>query len=485
MKLNKASWALLGLLFFYACGFESFEIASVEDFESVTAVDEEDRLIIENPWTKVSEQPISTFSIDADGASYSYTRQFLQNNQAIPASAIRTEELINYFNFDYPDSDEHPISLNGEISTCPWAEGHQLLRIGIKGENIPEEELPPSNFVFLIDVSGSMSGSSKLGLLKEAFKSFVNEILDEEDKISIVTYAGKSKTLLNPTPGSFKNRINNAIDKLKTGGGTNGEGGIIRAYELAQEAFIPGGNNRVILGTDGDFNIGVSSQEELVDLIEEKRELGIFLTTIGVGTGNFKDVQLEQIANNGNGTYEYLDNLEQAKKVFIYEYNKFYTVAKDVKVQIEFNPELIAQYRLIGYENRLLATEDFEDDKKDAGEIGSNQTITALYELIPSSKSLGRGQAITIDFRYKEPDSDQSTAIDHSVSAIASPFLQASENMRFATSVAGYGLLLRDSEYKGSLSYDDVLHWAEDAKSFDPHGFREEFIQLVYLAKNQ
>ena len=436
----------------------------------------------ENPWVDVLETPVSTFSIDADGASYSNARRFLRNDKLPPKAAIRTEELINYLTYNSPENSTHPISLNGEIATCPWRPGHKLLRIGLRGKDIPESLLPPSNFVFLIDVSGSMSSPDKLELLKESFKIFVDYI-DEKDYVSIVTYSGNAGVVLPPTPGSQKVIIKTAINSLGSGGSTAGAQGIITAYDLAQENFIPGGNNRVIMGTDGDFNVGISSQDELVELIEEKRDLGIFLTILGVGTGNLQDGKMEQIANNGNGNYEYIDNLDQAKKVFVYEFNKFYTVAKDVKIQIEFNSHMIKKYRLIGYENRLLEEPDFEDDTKDAGEIGSNQTITALYELEPTGL-LSVLPSVTVDFRYKHPDADDSIPIFLEIMDEFKPFHQSSENMRFATAVTGYGLLLGESSYSGDLSYEDILNWAQGAMTFDPHGFREEFIELVNIAKN-
>jgi Ca-activated chloride channel family protein len=322
--------------------------------------------IIENPFILTEEEAISTFSIDADGGSYANTRRFLNSNQLPPADAIRTEELVNYFDYDYPSMvNGHPIALNGEISSCPWAEGHRLIRIGIRGQEIPAAELPASNIVLLIDVSGSMKSADKLELLKAALNLFVDE-MDAQDRIAIVTYAGNAGLVLESTPGDEKTTIKNAINSLGAGGSTAGAEGIITAYEIAQANFVEGGNNRIIVGTDGDFNVGPASQEEIVALIESKRDLGIFLTVVGFGTGNYNDALLEQLANNGNGTYEYIDQLEQAKKVFIYEYGKFYTVAKDVKVQVQFNPNLVHSYRLIGYENRLLDTEDFEDDEKDA-----------------------------------------------------------------------------------------------------------------------
>ncbi len=438
----------------------------------------------ENPFVNTFDEPVSTFSIDADGASYSNVRRFLSYNQLPPRDAIRTEEFINYFNYDYPEpTDGHPISLNGEISDCPWTSGNKLVRIGLKGETIPKQALPATNFVFLIDVSGSMRAENKLDLLKESFVMFT-DYLSEEDRVAIVTYSGQAGVVLPSTSGTDKNTIKEAINSLGAGGSTAGAQGIITAYEIAQANFIKGGNNRVILGSDGDFNVGISSQDELVELIEEKRESGIFLTILGVGTGNLQDGKMEQIANNGNGTYEYIDNLAQAKKIFVHEFGKFYTVAKDVKIQIKFDPSFIKAYRLIGYENRLLNEEDFEDDEKDAGEIGSGQTITALYELIPEPLPLKSGPSIFVDFRYKKPDEDTSQPLFLDIADELKSFQGASENTRFAATVAGYGMLLRDSPYKGELSWDDLIQWTEGAKTFDPFAYRTEFLQLVHKAKN-
>jgi len=438
---------------------------------------------VENPFVQTAEEPVSTFSIDADGASYSNVRRFLRNGQLPPKGAIRTEELINYFQFDYPEpTGGHPISLEGEMANCPWTPSHKLLRIGIKGRHIARENMPPANFVFLIDVSGSMSSDDKLGLLRNAFKLFT-DYLRPEDRIAIVTYAGSAGVVLPSTPGDEKSKIKNAIDQLKSGGSTNGAGGILKAYEIAVENFIAGGNNRVILGTDGDFNVGISNQDALVALIEEKRESGVFLTTLGVGTGNYQDGKMEQLANNGNGTYEYIDDIEQAEKVFVHEFGKFYTVAKDVKIQLAFDPAVVKQYRLIGYENRLLNPEDFTDDTKDAGEIGANQTITALYELVMQPFVPLSVPALNIDFRYKNPDSGTSIPLSLDVQNASISFQNASENMRFAAAVAGYGMLLWESAYAGNLTYDGLITWANDAKTYDPHGWRNEFVQWVYKAK--
>lgn len=440
----------------------------------------------ENPFIEVATTPVSTFSIDADGASYSNTRRFIQqDNRLPPKAAVRTEELINYFNLDYPYTDNtHPINLNGEVSTCPWNTDNKLIRIGIKGKPIPAAELPPSNFVFLIDVSGSMNSEDKLGLLKTGFNNFVDG-LSAEDRVAIVTYAGSAGVVLSSTAGSNKSTIKSAINSLGAGGSTAGAQGIITAYTIAQENFIEGGNNRIIIGTDGDFNVGPSSQEELVSLIEEKRELGIYITVLGVGRGNLNDGALEQIANNGNGTYEYIDNLKQLEKVFVYEISKLYAVAKDVKVQVEFNPANVVSYRLIGYENRLLATEDFEDDTKDAGEIGANQNITALYEIVPNENPNYKSvPTFTVDFRYKEPDSEVSNPMELEIFDDGNSFSDATGFMKFTSSVAAFSMLITDSQYKGTANYNDLINWLNTTNISDPHGFKSEFKSLVQQAES-
>ena len=442
--------------------------------------------IVENPFIKTEEEPVSTFSIDADGAAYANVRRYLsQAKQLPPANAIRTEELINYFSLDYDFNESiHPISINGEVSTCPWADGHKLIRIGMKGRPLTNQEInAPANYVFLIDVSGSMSGDDRLELLKDGFKLLVDE-LPSQSRVAIVTYAGGAGVHLNSTSVTEKTKIKNKINKLSAGGSTAGAAGIEKAYEIAQENFIEDGNNRIIIGTDGGFNVGISNQDELVKLIESKRDAGVFLTVVGVGKGLYNEGMLEQIANNGNGTFEYIDNTEQLKKVFIYDKSKFFTVAKDVKVQVEFNKDVVEQYRLIGYENRVLDNEDFEDDTKDAGEIGADQNITALYEIIPKENiNFKTVPTFTIDFRYKLPDSDSSIPIEEEIFDKDTGFDYASEHTRFTASVAAFGLVLRDSEYKGTATYDDILKWSNNAISYDPHGFKQEFRDLVDIAK--
>lgn len=432
----------------------------------------------ENPFLKVSEFPQSTFSIDADGASYANMRRYVYLGQRPPKASVRTEEYVNYFTYNYPEPTAgENVSLSSEITVCPWNDEHHIMRLGIKGKTIPFSELPNSNYVFLIDVSGSMNSPDKLGILKTGFKQLVDE-LNSKDRVAIVVYAGQVGVLLPSTSASERKKIKAAIDKLGAGGSTAGAAGITTAYEIAQENFIKNGNNRVILGTDGDFNVGISSTDELVKLIEEKRESGIYLTVLGVGGGNLNDHMMEQIANKGNGNYEYIDNAAEIQKVFVHEKSKFYTVAKDSKIQITFNPTMVDSYRLIGYENRKLEDKDFDDDKKDAGEIGAGQTITALYELV-LKKTDAMAQYANFDFRYKLPNSDVSRPLSINITKTPVAFSSASESTRFAVGVAGFGLLMRESEYKGSLDLKMVQDIAGSAVTFDPYGYRKEFVELI------
>lgn len=436
----------------------------------------------ENSFISVNEQPISTFSVDADGASYANTRRFLNLGQNPPVAAVRIEEYLNYFTFDYeePTGSEN-VALSSEFSSCPWNENHHLLRVGIKGKTYPESELPDANYVFLIDVSGSMSAPEKLELLKTGFKKMVDEMHDT-DKLAIVTYAGSAGLLLESTYGDEKQRIKDAIDQLGAGGSTAGAEGIITAYEIAEDNFIVNGNNRIIIGTDGDFNVGPSSTEELIQLIEEKRESGIYLTVLGVGTGNLNESALEQIANNGNGNYEYIDNIEQLNKVFINEKGKFFAVATDSKIQITFKSYQVDMYRLIGYENRTLNEDDFDNDAVDAGEIGSGQTITALYEL-KMQGTFSQNTIADFDFRYKKPNQESSNELNFAINASNNSIFEASENQRFAAAVAGFGLLMKDSEFKGTTTKSMVLELLENATTFDTYGYKTEFKNLVQLSE--
>ena len=457
--------------------------------------------IYENPFLAVGQNPLSTFSIDVDTASYTNTRRFLNNNQLPPADAVRLEELINYFDYDYPQpTGPDPFSVVTELARAPWNPDHELLMVGIQGQELATEELPPNNLVFLLDVSGSMNNANKLPLLKNAMKLLVEQ-LDGGDRVSIVVYAGAAGLVLEPTPGDEADQILGAINALEAGGSTAGGAGIELAYNVAKENFLPNGNNRVILATDGDFNVGPSSDGELVRLIEDKRDDGIFLTVLGFGTGNYKDAKMEQLANKGNGNYAYLDSILEAKKALVTEMGgTLVTIANDVKLQIEFNPGAVKAYRLLGYENRLLNAEDFNDDQKDAGELGAGHSVTALYELIPADSDepvpgvdplqyqqtniLPSDDLLTLKLRYKQPDGDTSKLLQTSLErdAIAANRSNPSENLQFASAVAEFGLLLRDSQYKGDASYGSVLERARQAQGTDVHGYRSEFLTLVEQA---
>lgn len=475
-KLNLLIPCLL-LAFLISCskddGFNIGDIESLPDTYNEKYKDYE-----ENPFIKVADQSISTFSVDADGGSYANMRRFLYLGQTPPKASVRIEEYINYFTFDYkePASGEN-VSLESEISKCPWNSEHYLIRLGMKGMTIPISELPNSNYVLLIDVSGSMNSPDKLGILKTGFKTLIDNLRDQ-DRIAIVTYAGEAGVLLESTYGDEKDKIKSAIDKLGAGGSTAGAAGITTAYEIAQKNFIANGNNRIILGTDGDFNVGPSSTDDLVKLIEEKRESGIYLTVLGVGEGNLNDHMMEQIANKGNGNYEYVDNAKQIQKVFTQEISKFYTIAKDSKIQVTFNQNMVESYRLIGYENRKLNNEDFENDSTDAGEIGASQTITALYEVVLLDV-FNKEKYAQFDFRYKKPNETQSRLIKFDINMIPKEINSSSENMKFVVSIAGLGLLMKQSEYKGTLTKQMVLDLGKDAITFDPNGYRKEFIELV------
>ncbi|ARN72598.1 hypothetical protein BST91_08275 [Nonlabens tegetincola] len=440
--------------------------------------------VTENPFLDVTEFPISTFSIDADGGSYSNVRRFLQQEAVLPpVNAVRTEEIINYFDMNYDDDfSTSPITINGEITSCPWTNGHKLARIGIKGKDIDLTTVAGSNYVFLMDVSGSMSSPDKLGLLKSGFKFLVDE-LNDDDIVSIVTYAGADRVVLDGAPGSDKIRIKQAIDDLGFGGGTAGARGIVTAYEIAQSYYINNGNNRVILGTDGDFNIGVSDQEGLIELIEDKKESGVFLTALGVGRGNLNEGTLEQLANKGNGTYEYIDKTEQLLKVFVHERNKFFTAAQDVKIQVEFSPTEVQSYRLIGYANRLLQDDQFEDDEEDAGEIGRGQSITAFYEIVPASTAGNANQpSLKVNLRYKEPVNSTSNLLVEELLDANLDFTVSSSQQKLGAAAASFGMNLRNSSYKGSFNYGDIEQVLQSVQLSDPHGYIQEFKELVQLA---
>lgn len=457
--------------------------------------------IVENRFVEVSTNPLSTFSIDVDGASYSNIRRFLNSGQLPPEGAVRVEEMINYFHYEYPQpQNDQPFSITTEMANCPWNTKNKLVMIGLQGKKIETESLPASNLVFLVDVSGSMQDENKLPLVKSSLKMLIEQ-LREEDRVSIVVYAGNAGLVLPSTSGSQKQKIRDAISELEAGGSTAGGEGIKLAYKVAKENFTKNGNNRVILCTDGDFNVGVSSDAELVSIIEEERESGVFLTVLGFGTGNYKDNKMQQLANKGNGNHGYIDNISEAKKVLVNEFGgTLFTIAKDVKLQIEFNPAKVRAYRLVGYENRLLNKEDFNNDKKDAGEIGSGHTVTALYEVVPagvesefidsidplkyqqSNKSTYAGnEMMTVKFRYKKPDGVKSSLIEHPIRENISA--NTSENFRFVCAVAQFGMLLSDSEFKQGSSFKRVKTLANGAIGKDEEGYRAEFLTLVKKAQ--
>lgn len=458
--------------------------------------------IDENGFKSVMNDPLSTFSVDVDAASYSNMRRFLRDGQMPPEDAIRVEEMINYFNYDYPNPDNNqPFSITTELGDCPWNSNNRLVHIGLQGERIEKKNLPNSNLVFLIDVSGSMFSHNKLPLLKKSMTLLVNE-LSEKDRVAIVVYAGAAGEVLPSTSASEKETIINALENLQAGGSTAGGAGIKLAYKIAEKNFIKNGNNRIILATDGDFNIGASSDGEMQRLIEEKRKSGVFLTCLGFGMGNYKDSKMEILANKGNGNYAYIDDLMEAKKVLVNEMGAtLLTIAKDVKIQVEFNPEVVSSYRLVGYENRLLNAEDFNDDTKDAGEIGAGHSVTALYEVelkeneknkidIDPLKYQNRttngadDEILTVKFRYKAPDGDKSKLIEKGLKNEFKSFKDLSENFVWSASVASFGMLLRNSEFKKDATYEKVINWAQASKGKDENGYRAEFIQLVKMARD-
>jgi len=501
--------------------------------------------ISENGYRDPLQEPYSTFSIDVDNASYSNVRRFINLGQEVPADAVRIEEMINYFRYDYPQpSGEHPFSVYTEASICPWNNNHYLLHIGLRGKDIDRGELPPSNLVFLIDVSGSMNYPNKLPLLKSAFRMLVNE-LRETDRVAMVVYAGAAGVVLESTPGNRKETIMQALDNLQAGGSTAGGAGLMLAYKIAEKNFIKEGNNRIILATDGDFNVGVSDNASMEKLVEQKRGLGIYMTVLGFGMGNIKDDKMEIIADKGNGNYAYIDNIQEARRVLVQEFGgTLFTIAKDVKFQIEFNPAYVKAYRLVGYENRLLADRDFNDDTKDAGEMGAGHTVTALYEIIPAGSdetgfptvdplryqgagggdsaggaNVTAGAVIYVDgagagsgsearysdqpagssmspsrkdiprelcnikLRYKDPEALTSKLFSKTVSTDIKKAGETTDRYRFSAAVAAFGMILRNSKYVGTASRSDVITLASGARGADPDGYRAEFIRLVQSAK--
>ncbi|MCD4727572.1 MAG: VWA domain-containing protein, partial [Pirellulales bacterium] len=461
--------------------------------------------IVDNEFRPVEKQPLSTFSIDVDTASYANMRRFISEGRLPPPDAVRIEEMVNYFTYDYPQpSGKTPFSVNMEVAQCPWKPGHRLLRIGLKGREIDRRELGPSNLVFLLDVSGSMNQPNKLPLVKQAMRMLVEQ-LTEDDRVAIVTYASGVGMPLPSARGNEQKHILNTIDSLEAGGSTHGSAGIELAYRQAAEHFVRKGINRVILCTDGDLNVGITNDDDLVRLIEEKAKSGVFLTVLGFGTGNLKDSKMEKLADHGNGLYAYIDSLREARRVLIEQMTgSLATIAKDVKLQIEFNPAEVAAYRLIGYENRVLANRDFDDDRKDAGEIGAGHTVTALYELVPADvghadgtrplkyqrvpkrnlTDVARGgELLTLRLRYKEPDENESKLLERTVRDSGAKFGRASDDFRFASAVAALGLVLRSSPYLGNATLAAVEEYAAGALGKDPNGYRAEFLDLVRWAR--
>jgi Ca-activated chloride channel family protein len=454
--------------------------------------------IDENPFLRVADNPLSTFSVDVDRAAYSNIRRFLGDGQRPPRDAVRIEEMVNYFTYDYPDpAGTQPFSVTTEVTACPWSETHRMLLVGLQGRRMKTADLPPNNLVFLIDVSGSMMQANKLPLVKQGLELLVNQ-LRPQDRVAIVVYAGNAGLVLPSTPGSDKGSILSAIQALEAGGSTAGGAGIKLAYDVARDNFLERGNNRVILATDGDFNVGTSSDGELEQLIESERRDHISLTVLGFGTGNTKDSKMELLADKGNGNYAYIDTLSEARKVLVQEMGAtLFTIAKDVKLQIEFNPSKVASYRLIGYENRLLRKEDFNNDAKDAGDIGAGHSVTALYELVPpgaedvatssvdplkyqtTHAAAGSPELLTLKLRYKEPSSDTSKLLTYPVNDSGATLASASDNARFAAAVAEFGMLLRDSHHKGDASYDEVRQLAQKSIGRDFDGYRHDFLSMI------
>jgi Ca-activated chloride channel family protein len=457
--------------------------------------------IDENGFKAVQQDPLSTFSLDVDAASYSNVRRFLNQGTLPPAGAVRVEEMINYFQYSYAQpTGEHPFSVYTELADCPWQPEHKLLLVGLQGKKVDTRELPASNITFLIDVSGSMTDENKLPLVKGALKLLADQ-LREQDRVSIVVYAGAAGLVLEPT--SDKTKIKQALDQLEAGGSTAGGAGIQLAYHTARQNFIKGGNNRVILCTDGDFNVGASSDDAMVSLIEKERASGVFLTVLGFGMGNYQDAKMQKLADKGNGTHAYIDQMSEAKKIFVNEFGgTLFTIAKDVKFQLEFNPAQVQGYRLIGYENRILNKEDFNDDKKDAGEMGSGHTVTALYEIIPTgveTELLGNvdplryskkeknkmqhgDELLLVKLRYKKPNENTSKLMEVPVSASSIAYKQASGQFRLAAAVATFGMILSDSKFKGESDFTLVRSLANSAVGEDPGGYRKEFVELCEKA---
>jgi len=481
--------------------FKNLSEKEINSKLNITQSNQEDYdTFTENAFESPKTAPLSTFSIDVDNASYTNVRRFINNGQSVPKDAVRVEEMVNFFKYNYPQpKDTNPFSINTEISESPWNSKNQILKIGLQGKNIPTDDLPASNLVFLIDVSGSMSEMNKLPLLKQSMKILVNE-LRAKDKVSIVVYAGAAGLVLAPTSGDEKKTIIKALDKLNAGGSTAGGAGINLAYQIASENFIKNGNNRVILATDGDFNVGGYSNSDMEKLIEEKRKSGVFLTCLGYGMGNYKDSKMEILADKGNGNYAYIDNIQEANRFLGKEFKgSMFAIAKDVKIQIEFNPKQVQAYRLIGYENRKLRPEDFKNDAIDAGELGSNHTVTALYEIVPAgvksdylnqqpddlkytkteTASGNSNELATVKFRYKKPDGDKSIEMVQVIQNKSVSLDKASADLKFSSAVAWFGLKLRDSKLIADKSSEDIANLARQGMSNDREGYKAEFVRLV------
>jgi len=456
---------------------------------------------IENSFVDPLDEGLSTFSIDVDRAGYSNVRRFLDDGQMPPTDAVRIEEMINYFNYDYDQpKGKDPIALYSTLTDCPWNKDHRLMHIGLQGKEIVTDELPPSNLVFLIDVSGSMNRVNKLPLLKSSFKMLINNLRDE-DRVAIVTYAGSAGVALKSTPASDKTKILQVVNSLGAGGSTAGAEGILTAYKIARENFMEEGNNRIILATDGDFNVGINSNDDLQKLIEKERKSGVFLSVLGFGMGNYKDEKMQTLADKGNGNHAYIDNIQEARKVLISEFGgTLFTIAKDVKLQIEFNPAHVLSYRLVGYENRLLNKEDFNDDTKDAGEMGSGHVVTAIYEVVPvgsGSSIIGNvdplkyqknkprptatknNELATIKFRYKTPQGSKSKMIESVISPKVTELGVTNFDVQFSIAVAEFGMILRDSKYVNTGNIKEVISLAEKSKGKDDEGYRAEFVRLA------
>ncbi len=460
--------------------------------------------IEESRFLTVQESPFSTFGIDVDTASYSNVRRFLTNGSLPPSGAVRIEELINYFPYKYmPPDGAEPFAMNAEVAACPWRPEHRLVRVGLKGKDIAYGERPACQLVFLVDVSGSMAGENRLPLVIRSLSALVAS-LDEQDQIAIVTYAGSSGVALPSTSARLKHTLITAIESLRSGGSTNGASGIVTAYQLARQNFIENGVNRVILCTDGDFNVGVTDASSLVELVQKEAQSGVFLSVLGFGMGNYQDARMEQLADKGNGNYAYIDSYAEARKVLVEQMaGTLVTIAKDVKIQVEFNPAQVQAYRLIGYENRALATQDFRNDQKDAGEIGAGHTVTALYEVVlqgvefatpdipeskyqkpskPTREALAN-ELMNVRVRYQPPAGGAATELEFVIRDTDQRFERASKDFQFASAVAAFGMQLRNSGHKGVTTWDAIQEWASPAASNDAEGYRQEFLSLVEMAK--